>query len=75
MMEILETTCNTCGTTVETRKINKRAKIKKVFQWAYRNNYDEHWKVARRLLTEREVNQIFDDCDLVKISGPYDVPV
>lgn len=75
-MEILESHCDTCGTVFETRKRPaKRIKTMQVYQWAYKNFYDEHWKMARRLLNEKDAHNIFDDCELVKIAGPFEVPI
>lgn len=74
-MEILETTCNTCGAVTETKKYSKRTRTKEVFQWSYRNINTGNWLSVRRLLTEKEANRQFDDCEIIKISGPYEVPI
>lgn len=47
--------------------------VKKVYQWAYRNPGQRHWKSAHSLLTSNEAQEYFGHIELMKISGPYTV--
>lgn len=69
--------CQGCGLAIPVGQATSSGRKKKVWQWRYKGAGQKHWKVARSLLTEDEVTEYYDpgECDVEKLSGPFEVTV
>jgi len=70
--------CQGCGLATPIRHSRSvKRETKRVWQWRYKGAGQKHWKVASSLLTEDEVTEYYDlgECDVEKLSGPFEVTI